>query len=67
MPNGATVESAVSTELAANNQLNLILRNDDFSTAAKLYQVINAKFGAGTASALDGKKYRGKSAGRISR
>ncbi len=53
LPNGATVERAVPTELAANNQLTLILRNDDFSTAAKLNQVINAKFGAGTARALD--------------
>ncbi len=55
LPNGATVERTVETELAANNQLTLILRNDDFSTAAKLNQVINAKFGAGTARALDGR------------
>lgn len=55
LPNGATVERSVPTELAANNQLNLILRNDDFSTAAKLNQVINAKFGAGTSRALDGR------------
>jgi flagellar P-ring protein FlgI len=55
LPNGATVERAVPTELAANNQLNLILRNDDFSTASKLNQVINAKFGAGTSRALDGR------------
>jgi flagellar P-ring protein precursor FlgI len=55
LPNGATVERTVETELAANNQLNLILRNDDFSTAAKLNQVINAKFGAGTSRALDGR------------
>ncbi len=55
LPNGATVERTVPMELAANNQLNLILRNDDFSTAAKLNQVINAKFGAGTSRALDGR------------
>jgi flagellar P-ring protein precursor FlgI len=55
LPNGATVERTVATELAANNQLNLILRNDDFSTAARLNQVINAKFGAGTSRALDGR------------
>lgn len=53
IPNGATVERAVPTTLAANNRLNLVLRNDDFSTAAKLYKVINDKFGAGTAKALD--------------
>jgi flagellar P-ring protein FlgI len=55
VPNGATVERVVPTELAANNQLTLVLRNGDFSTSAKLNQAINAKFGAGTAKALDGR------------
>lgn len=53
VPNGATVERSVPTELAANNQLTLVLRNDDFSTAAKLNKIINAKFGMGTSKALD--------------
>ena len=55
VPNGANVERVVPTELAANNQLTLVLRNEDFSTAAKLNQTINTKFGAGTAKALDGR------------
>ncbi len=55
LPNGATVERTVSAELAANNKLTLVLRNEDFSTASKLHQVINAKFGAATAKALDGR------------
>lgn len=55
IPNGANVERIVPTELAANNQLTLVLRNEDFSTASKLNQVINAKFGSGTAKALDGR------------
>ncbi len=55
LPNGAIIEKTVPTELAANNQLVLILRNEDFSTAAKLNQVINAKFGSGTSKALDGR------------
>ncbi|CAN5416025.1 flagellar basal body P-ring protein FlgI [soil metagenome] len=55
MPNGANVERAVPTELAANNQLVMVLRNEDFSTASRLNQVINAKFGIGTAKALDGR------------
>ncbi len=55
MPNGATVERIIPTELAANNQLVLVLRNEDFSTASRLNQVINTKFGAGTAKALDGR------------
>ena len=55
VPNGATIERIVPTDFTANNQLTLVLRNEDFSTAAKLNQVINAKFGAGTAKALDGR------------
>ena len=55
MPNGANVERVVPTELAANNQLVMVLRNEDFSTASRLNQVINAKFGTGTAKALDGR------------
>lgn len=55
VPNGATVERVVPTGLAVNNQLILVLRNDDFSTAAKLNQEINKKFGKGTAKALDGR------------
>ena len=55
VPNGANVERVVPTELAANNQLTLVLRNEDFSTAAKLNQTINTKFGQGTAKALDGR------------
>jgi flagellar P-ring protein precursor FlgI len=55
IPNGANVERSVAAELAANNQLTLVLRNEDFSTAARLNQVINKKFGAGTSKALDGR------------
>ncbi len=55
LPNGAIIERGVPTELASNNQLTLILRNEDFSTAAKLNQIINAKFGTGTSKALDGR------------
>ena len=55
VPNGANIERVVPTALGANNQLTLVLRNEDFSTAAKLNQTINQKFGAGTAKALDGR------------
>lgn len=53
VPNGATVERTVRAELAPGNKLTLVLRNDDFSTAARLNKVINQKFGEGTAQALD--------------
>lgn len=55
VPNGANVERIVPTELAANNQLTLVLRNEDFSTAARLMKVVNAKFGGSVAKALDGR------------
>lgn len=55
VPNGATVERTVAMELAANNQLTLVLRNEDFSTAALVNRAINAKFGGGTSKALDGR------------
>ena len=55
MPNGANVERSVPVELAANDQLTLVLRNEDFSTAARLNKAINTRFGRGTAKALDGR------------
>jgi flagellar P-ring protein FlgI len=55
MPNGATVERTVAAEVAANNRLTLVLRNEDFSTANKLNQLINATFGSATSKALDGR------------
>jgi len=53
VPNGATIERSIKTTLAANNRLTLVLRNDDFSTAARLNNVINEKFGMGVSRALD--------------
>jgi len=55
IPNGANVERTVASELAANNTLTLVLRNEDFSTASRLNQVINRRFGADTSKALDGR------------
>ncbi|NNE65156.1 MAG: flagellar basal body P-ring protein FlgI [Pyrinomonadaceae bacterium] len=53
VPNGATVERTVNATLAPGNKLTLVLRNDDFSTAAKLHTRINKHFGGGIATALD--------------
>jgi flagellar P-ring protein FlgI len=53
VPNGATVERTVATSLAAGRGLTLVLRQDDFTTAARLGKVINEHFGSGTARALD--------------
>ncbi|MBI1761654.1 MAG: flagellar basal body P-ring protein FlgI, partial [Acidobacteria bacterium] len=53
VPNGATVERVVAANLAEGNALTLVLRQDDFTTAARLGKTINAQFGSGTAHALD--------------
>jgi flagellar P-ring protein FlgI len=55
LPNGATVERTVAAELAAGNKITLVLRNEDFSTAARLNAVIDGAFGQGTSQALDGR------------
>jgi flagellar P-ring protein FlgI len=55
VPNGALIERTVATDLAANGSLTLMLRQDDFTTAARLSRVVNESFGTGTARALDGR------------
>ncbi len=55
VPNGALVERAVEAELAANNRMTLVLKQDDFTTASRLNKTINQAFGSGTAHALDGR------------
>ena len=49
--NGATVERRVALELG--NLLTLNLKQEDFTTAARLQQVINNNFGDGCARAID--------------
>ena len=55
VPNGAMVERAIVTDLAANGSLTLVLRQDDFTTSARLSRAVNELFGAGTARSLDGR------------
>lgn len=55
VPNGAIVERTVATELASNGSINLVLHQDDFTTASRLSKAINEGFGVGTARALDGR------------
>ncbi|MBL8207803.1 MAG: flagellar basal body P-ring protein FlgI [Blastocatellia bacterium] len=55
VPNGAMVERTVATDLAANGSLTLVLRQDDFTTSARLSRAVNETFGAGTARSLDGR------------
>ncbi len=55
IPNGAQVERAVPTPLLEGDTINLGLEASDFQTARKVAQVINRRFGEGSARALDGR------------
>ncbi|MBC7512986.1 MAG: flagellar basal body P-ring protein FlgI [Herminiimonas sp.] len=55
---GATVERAVASSLGQGDVINLELKDTDFSTASKVVDAINKKFGAQTAAALDGRVIR---------
>ncbi|MFM2057147.1 MAG: hypothetical protein RLY71_1532 [Pseudomonadota bacterium] len=55
IPAGATVERAVATPLAQGDSLQFNLDAADFSTSREVAKVINARFGNGTAQALDGR------------
>lgn len=52
---GATVERAVASPLGQGNTIQLELNTADFSTASRVVEAINKRFGAGTAAAVDGR------------
>jgi flagellar P-ring protein precursor FlgI len=54
IPNGALVERGVPTDFGAQPFVTLNLRTPDFTTASRLAEGINQKFGADTARTLDG-------------
>lgn len=53
--NGATVERAVPTTLAHDGILHLEMNTTDFGTTQNVVDALNSRFGAGTASAIDGR------------
>jgi len=55
IPDGAQVERSVPTALLEGNSISLSLNASDFQTARKVAQLLNGKFGPGTAIALDGR------------
>ena len=55
---GATVERAVASNLGADSQIKLELNSTDFSTASRVVEAVNDKFGPGVATALDGRVIR---------
>ncbi|AOW15372.1 flagellar biosynthesis protein FlgI [Hydrogenophaga crassostreae] len=58
IPSGAQVERTVPTGFALGETIDLGLNSADFLTARRVADAINAKLGAGTASALDGRVVR---------
>ncbi|HEY8099842.1 MAG TPA: flagellar basal body P-ring protein FlgI [Burkholderiaceae bacterium] len=55
---GATVERAVATTLGKGDAIFLELNDTDFSTAGKVVDAVNKRFGEGTATAQDGRVIR---------
>lgn len=53
IPNGATVERSVPTDIGEGEFIILNLRSPDFTQAKNLTDAINQKFGDGTANAVD--------------
>lgn len=56
IPAGATVERAVPAPLGQGDFVNLELNQSDFTTANRVVQVINRRFGEGTANAADARQ-----------
>jgi flagellar P-ring protein precursor FlgI len=54
IPNGATVERAVSSQIAQGDTITLNLNDPDFTTATRLVASVNKSMGDGIASVLDG-------------
>jgi flagellar P-ring protein precursor FlgI len=58
IPNGATVERAVASQIAQGDAIILNLNDPDFTTATRLVEMVNKGIGDGVASVLDGGSIR---------
>ncbi len=58
IPNGATVERAVNSQLAQGDSIILNLNDADFTTATRVVASVNKGVGAGVASIIDGGSVR---------
>jgi flagellar P-ring protein precursor FlgI len=58
IPNGATVERAVPSQLAQGDAIILNLNEPDFTTATRLMESVNRGIGDGAASIIDGASIR---------
>ena len=53
IPSGGRVEREIAFDFSGLDSVRLALRNPDFTTAARIEQVINASFGGGVSQMLD--------------
>lgn len=53
VPNGGSVLKDLEADLASGDQIQILLRHPDFTSAARMAEAISAQFGDGTAVALD--------------
>lgn len=53
IPNGAIVEQEIGSILSSNNIVSIVLHQPDFTTAARLADVVNQVYGSQAARALD--------------
>jgi flagellar P-ring protein FlgI len=60
IPNGATIERAVPTQLATGDSIILNLNDPDFTTVTRLVASVNKGMGDGIASIIDGGSVRVK-------
>ena len=58
VPGGASVERAVPTRIGQGEAVRVEMNTTDFGTVGKVVDAINTRFGAGTASAVDGRVVR---------
>jgi flagellar P-ring protein FlgI len=58
IPGGGQVERAVPTPFALGDTIDLGLESSDFLTASRVAAAVNARMGAGTANAIDGRVVR---------
>jgi flagellar P-ring protein FlgI len=58
IPNGATIERAVPTQIEKGDSIILNLNDPDFTTATRLVASVNNSMGAGAASIIDGESVR---------
>ncbi len=53
IPNGATVERMIPSDFAERAEVMLNIRQPSFQTASRVVEAVNARFGSGTATALN--------------